>query len=70
MTVQDIIHDGAVELHRIQAAQYHLRDWRQRAAQGWRHRARWARMQATYNAEWGLHAVWCDEQADRLEAAA
>jgi hypothetical protein len=67
MTTQDIIHEGAVEFHRIQAAQQHLRTWRQRAALGWRLQASRARLQARHYPEWSLHADWCEAQARSLE---
>lgn len=50
-----------------QAEQSHLRNWRARAAYHWRQRAIWARAQAQYNAEWHLHADWCEAQARALE---
>jgi len=58
------------EPHHTHAAQSHVRDWRQRAARGWRLRAAWARIQSRYHSEWQAHADWCEQQARKFEAEA
>jgi len=58
------------EPHHTHAALSHVRDWRERAAQSWRLRANWARLQARYHSEWHAHADWCEQQARELEAEA